>query len=156
MSYYLFGYVFVITGAFAILLAVRNKSGAAGELLSLSGLGSRSPVAAVLLLIFMIALAGFPPTSIFFARYSLFQSLVHNNHRYTAWIAAFAALPLAWSYLRIAIRAWRRAAEPGAETISVSFGAPEAIVLGVCAFVSLAAGLYSEPFLRMARYAFGQ
>ena len=156
MAYYLFSYVFIVTGAFAILLAVRNKSGAGVQLASLNGLRSGSPVAAALLIIFAIALAGFPPTGIFFARYSLFQSLLHNNHRYTAWFAAFAALPLAYSYLRIAVQAWRRNPSPDAEIPAASFGAPEAIVLGVCAFVSLAAGLYSEPFLRMARYAFGQ
>jgi hypothetical protein len=39
---------------------------------------------------------------------------------------------------------------------AVSLGVPEAVVLGICVFVSLAAGLYSEPFTRMARYAFGQ
>ncbi len=156
MAYYLFSYSFIVTGAFAILLAVRNSPGAAESRSRLNGVGAGSPVAAALLLIFMIALAGFPPTAIFFARYSLFQSMLHNNHRYTAWIAAFAALPLAWCYLRIAIQAWRRNSDPNSEILAVSFGAPEAIVLGVCAFVSLAAGLYSEPFLRMARYAFGQ
>jgi NADH-quinone oxidoreductase subunit N len=156
MAYYLFSYLFIVTGAFAILLAVRNSSSAVAQPSSFNGLGARSPVAAVLLLVFMIALAGFPPTAIFFARYSLFQSLLHNHHRYIAWIAAFAALPLAWCYLRIAMQAWRRNADPGSEVVAASFGAPEAIVLGICAFVSLAAGLYSEPFLRMARYAFGQ
>jgi NADH-quinone oxidoreductase subunit N len=156
MAYYLFSYLFIVTGAYAILLGTRNNPGADAQLSSLHGLGARSPVAAVLLIIFVIALAGFPPTAIFFARYSLFQSLLSSNHRYTAWIAAFAALPLAWSYLRIAIQAWRRDPDPNAEIVAASFGAPEAIVLGVCAFVSLAAGLYSEPFLRMARYAFGQ
>jgi NADH-quinone oxidoreductase subunit N len=148
LAYYLFTYLFVVTGAFAILLAIGHKTP--------GGLGGRSPVAAVLLVIFVIALAGFPPTAGFFARYSLFQSLLQSGHRCIAWLAAFSALPLAWSYLRIAIYAWRRSPDPNAEISAVSLGAPEAIVLGVCAFVSLAAGLYSEPFMRMARYAFGQ
>jgi hypothetical protein len=32
----------------------------------------------------------------------------------------------------------------------------QAVALGVAVFVSLAAGLYPEPFTRLARYAFGQ
>jgi len=32
----------------------------------------------------------------------------------------------------------------------------QAVALGVAVFVSLAAGLYPEPFARLARYAFGQ
>jgi len=156
LVYYLFTYLFIVTGAFAIFLATRHQSAADGHRSSLNGLGGRGAVAAVLLVIFVIALAGFPPTAGFFARYSVFQSLWRSGHRYIAWCAAFAALPLAWSYLRIAVYAWRRSPDPHAEVPLVSFGAPEAIVLGVCAFVSLAAGLYSEPFIRMARYAFGQ
>jgi hypothetical protein len=31
----------------------------------------------------------------------------------------------------------------------------QAVALGVAVFVSLAAGLYPEPFTRLARYAFG-
>jgi len=156
LVYYLFTYLFIVSGAFAVLLAARNQSAAGPQMASLNDLGGRSPVVAVLLVIFVIALAGFPPTAGFFARYSLFQSLWRSGHRYTAWCAAFLALPLAWSYLRIAVHACRRSPDSNAETAAVSLGAPEAIVLGVCAFVSLAAGLYSEPFMRMARYAFGQ
>lgn len=156
LVYYLFTYLFIVSGAFAVLLATSHQSPASPNLASLNGLGARSPIAGVLLVIFVIALAGLPPTAGFLARYSLFESLLHSGHRYIAWIAAFSALPLAWSYLRIAINAWRRNADPNAEIPVVAWGAPEAIVLGVCAFVSLAAGLYSEPFMRMARYAFGQ
>jgi NADH-quinone oxidoreductase subunit N len=105
----------------------------------------------------VIALAGFPPTAGFFARYFLFNALLETGHRYLAWFAAFSALLLAFSYLRIAWRVWRPSHhDPQIGGATLSFGAPEAIVLGACAFVSLAAGLYSEPFLRMARYAFGQ
>ena len=156
LAYYLFTYLFMVSGAFAVLLATRHQSAVGEQLSSLSGLGGRNPVAAVLLIIFVIALAGFPPTAGFFARYSLFQSLLRSGHRYVAWIAAGSALLLAWSYLRIAFQAWRRSPDPNSQIVVGSLGVPEAIVIGVCAFVSLAAGLYSEPFLRMARYAFGQ
>jgi NADH-quinone oxidoreductase subunit N len=157
VGYYLFTYLFILSGAFAVLLTLRRKGDATGYFPHLSGLRQRNPLAALLLIIFVIALAGFPPTAGFFARYFIFNALLETGHRYLAWFAAFSALPLAFSYLRIAWRAWRPwHADPQIESATLSFGAPEAIVLGACAFVSLAAGLYSEPFLRMARYAFGQ
>lgn len=154
IAYYLFTYLFILSGAFAVLLTLRRKGDAAGHLPHLNGLRNRNPLAALLLIVFVIALAGFPPTAGFFARYFLFNAVLEAGHRYLAWFAALSALPLAFSYLRIAWRAWRT--DPQIESATLSFGAPEAIVLGACAFVSLAAGLYSEPFLRMARYAFGQ
>jgi NADH-quinone oxidoreductase subunit N len=155
MTYYLFTYMFIVTGMFGVLIAVRGKHTSAGVLNDLSGLRQRSPVTALLLIVFVLSLAGTPPTAGFFGRYFIFHSLLETGHRYIAWFVALSSLPLAYSYLRIAVYAWR-GNKSGTESAAVVFGVPEAIVLGICVFVSLAAGLYSEPFTRMARYAFGQ
>jgi NADH-quinone oxidoreductase subunit N len=153
-TYYLFTYLFISTGAFAVLLTVRYKGTVDRDQVNLHGLRQKSPLTALLLIIFVLSLSGVPPTAGFFARYFIFQSLLETGHHFLAWFSAFSALPLACSYLRVAIHAWRR--DPEAETTPISFGVPQAIVFGACVFVSLAAGLYSEPFLRLARYAFGQ
>jgi NADH-quinone oxidoreductase subunit N len=155
MTYYLFTYLFIVTGIFGVLIAVRDKDASAGVLNDLGGLRQRSLVTALLLIIFVLSLAGAPPTAGFFGRYLIFHSLLETGHRYMAWFVALSSLPLAYSYLRIAVYAWR-GNKSGTESTAVAFGIPEAIVLGICVFVSLAAGLYAEPFTRMARYAFGQ
>jgi NADH-quinone oxidoreductase subunit N len=155
MTYYLFTYLFIVTGALGVLISVRGRTTSDGVLSDLSGLRQRSPVTALLLIIFVLSLAGAPPTAGFFGRYFIFRALLETGHRYIAWFVALSWLPLAYSYLRIAVYAWRRN-EPETESGPVAFGVPEAIVLGICVFVSVAAGLYSEPFTRMARYAFGQ
>jgi NADH-quinone oxidoreductase subunit N len=155
MTYYLFTYLFIVTGVFGVLIAVHAKTASGGVLKDLTGLRQRSPVTALLLIIFALALAGAPPTAGFFGRYFIFHSLLETGHRYIAWFVALSSLPLAYSYLRMAVYAWR-GNKPEFEPTTVVFGVSEAIVLGICVFVSLAAGLYSEPFTRMARYAFGQ
>ena len=157
ISYYLFTYLFIVAGTFAVLLALRHSSGVT-ELADLRGLRRDNPIAAVLLFVFIIALCGLPPTAGFYGRYLLFRSLLEAGHRYLAWFGAAAALLLAYSYLRIGLYSWRgpRPAGDDAQTRQVTFGLPESVVIGVCLFVSLAAGLYSDPFLRVARYAFGQ
>ena len=43
LAYYLFTYLFIVTGAFAILLAIRHKSAADGHRSSLNGLGRPQP-----------------------------------------------------------------------------------------------------------------
>jgi NADH-quinone oxidoreductase subunit N len=157
MTYYLFTYLFIVSGAFATLVAARYKGAAAEDLSDLGGLPRHSPLIALLLIIFVLALAGVPPTAGFFGRYFIVRSLIETAHPVLAWFAAISALPLAYSYLRMAVYAWRSSeSQTKPETSPPSFGMPEAIVLGVCVFVTLAAGLYSEPFTRMARYAFGQ
>jgi NADH-quinone oxidoreductase subunit N len=154
MTYYLFTYVFILTGAFAVLIALRCSGAPGGELSDLRGLRRRSPAAALLVTIFLLSLAGFPPAAGFFGRHFLFRELVETGHRYLAWFLAISSLPLAYAYVRIAAQTWRSVAH--AEYSPLTFSAPQSIVLGICVFVSLAAGLYSEPFLRVARYAFGQ
>lgn len=155
MTYYLFTYLFIVTGVFGVLIALRGNNTSGGVLNDLSGLRRRSPVTALLLVIFVLSLAGAPATAGFLGRYFIFHSLLDAGHRYIAWFVALSSLPLAYSYLRIAVYAWR-GNKSETEAAAVVFGVPEAIVLGICVFVSLAAGLYSEPFTRMARYAFGQ
>jgi len=155
MTYYLFTYLFIVTGVFGVLIVLRGQNTFSAALTDLSGLRRRSPVTALLLIIFVLSLGGAPPTAGFFGRYFIFHSLLESGHRYIAWFVVLSSLPLAYSYLRIAVYAWR-GNKSETETVPVAFGVPEAIVLGICVFVSLAAGLYSEPFTRMARYAFGQ
>jgi NADH-quinone oxidoreductase subunit N len=155
MTYYFFTYLFIVIGAFGVLIAACGKNTPGGVLKDLSGLRQRSAVTALLLIIFVLTLAGAPPTAGFFGRYYIFHALLETGHRYTAWFVAVSSLAVAYSYLRVAVYAWR-GSKSETESGPVTFGIPEAIVLGICVFVSLAAGLYSEPFTRIARYAFGQ
>jgi len=155
MTYYLFTYLFMVTGVFGVLIALRGESISPWVVTDLSALRQRSFATALLLVVFVLSLAGAPPTAGFLGRYFIFHALLETGHRYIAWFVALSSLPLAYSYLRIAVYAWR-GNKSETETVPVAFGVAEAIVLGICIFVSLAAGLYSEPFTRMARYAFGQ
>ncbi len=65
IAYYLFTYLFILSGAFAVLIALRPKDDSAASLSPLAGLRHRNPLAALLLIIFVIALAGFPPPPVF-------------------------------------------------------------------------------------------
>jgi NADH-quinone oxidoreductase subunit N len=170
IAYYLFIYLFMLTGAFTVLLALQRRhlpSAAAHRqaeshhaqvvenLSDLDGLRRHSPITALLLIIFVLALAGFPPTAGFFGHLFIARALLETGHPVLAWFSAFLSLPLALSYFRIAVHAWRSNSTESHHR-SVSFDLGQAIALGVCLFVSLAAGLYAEPFTRLARYAFGQ
>src|SRR5947209_3648464 len=61
IAFYLLSYVFMTAGAFAVIIVLRQKGIIGEELEDLNGLYQRSPAAAVLLLIFMLSLAGIPP-----------------------------------------------------------------------------------------------
>jgi len=153
IAYYLFAYVFMTAGAFAVVIVLRQKGLIGEELDDLNGLYQRSPAAAVLLLIFMLSLAGIPPTAGFMGKYFIFLSLIESHHPWLALFAVLYIVPALYYYFRIVAHAWLK--QPG-EAPAVFMTNAQAVALGVAVFVSLAAGLYPEPFTRLAHYAFGQ
>src|SRR5712664_1693484 len=111
---------------------------------------SRSPSAAVLLLIFMLSLAGVPPTAGFVGKYYIFLSLIETGHYYLAIFAVLYIIPAVYYYFRIVMHAWmRESTDPVRPVISPA----QALALTVTVFVSLVAGLYPEPFVRLASYS---
>ena len=140
-------------GAFAILIVLRQKGVIGEELEDLNGLYQRSPAAAVLLLIFMLSLAGIPPTAGFMGKYFIFLSLIETHHPVLAVFAVLYIVPALYYYFRIVVHAWLKA--PGEAPRPVMSSA-QAVALSVAVFVTLAAGLYPEPFTRLAQYALGR
>jgi NADH-quinone oxidoreductase subunit N len=155
IAFYLFAYVFMTAGAFAVIIVLRQKGLIGEELEDLNGLYYRSPAAAVLLLIFMLSLAGIPPTAGFMGKYFIFLSLIETKHPLLAVFAVLYIVPALYYYFRIVVHAWLK--QPGEAPRPVMTSA-QAVALGVAVFVTLAAGLYPEPFTKLAHYAlaFGQ
>jgi NADH-quinone oxidoreductase subunit N len=151
--YYLLAYAFMTLGAFAIIIIFRQRGLIGDELDDLNGLYQRSPYAAVLLLLFMLSLAGIPPTAGFMGKYFIFQSLIETHHPVIAVFAALYIVPGLYYYFRVVVHAWIK--KPGDAAVPLISDA-QLIALTVAAFVTLAAGLYPEPFTRLARYAIGQ
>jgi NADH-quinone oxidoreductase subunit N len=152
IAYYLFAYVFMTAGAFAVIIVLRQKGLIGEELEDLNGLYQRSPAAAVLLLIFMLSLAGIPPTAGFMGKYFIFLSLIESKHPVLAVFAVLYIVPALYYYFRIVVHAWLK--QPGEAPRPLMTNA-QAVALGVTVFVTLAAGLYPEPFTKLAHYAFG-
>ena len=150
--YYLIAYGFMTIGAFAVVIVLRQRGLIGDELDDLDGLYQRSPAAAVLLLIFMLSLAGIPPTAGFMGKYFIFLSLIETHHPVLAIFAALYIVPALYYYFRVVVHAWMT--RPGEEP-APQMSSAQAVALGVALFVTLAAGLYPEPFTRLARYALG-
>ena len=158
MIYYLSVNLFMTMGAFGILVLLEQPGAGAITLSDVDGLYRRNPAAALLLLIFMMALAGVPPTAGFQAKYYIVKALLAHPHPELAAFAVVCALLSVYSYGRVAAHAFKK---PSGEASSIELPAltissGQTVALTAAVFVSLAAGLYPEPFVRLARYAFGQ
>jgi len=153
IMYYLFAYAFMTIGAFAVVIVLRQKGIIGDELEDLNGLYRRSPAAAVLLLIFMLSLAGIPPTAGFMGKYFIFQALIMSRHYTLAVFGALYIVPGLYYYFRIVVHAWMR--EPGAQA-KPAITVAQAVALTVAVFITLAAGIYPQPFTQLALYAIGR
>jgi NADH-quinone oxidoreductase subunit N len=150
MMFYLLTYAFFNTGAFAIVIVLRRKGVIGDELEDMNGLFQRSPVAAILMLIFLLSLAGIPPTAGFVAKLLIFWALIETGHTKLAVLSVLYILPAVYYYFRIVAAMWSR--EPS-DAVRPRISAGQAVALTAMVLVTLAAGVYPEPFLRLASYS---
>ncbi len=150
IAFYLFVYTFMNVGAFAIVILLRRKGLIGDDLEDLNGLAYRNPGAALLLLIFMLSLAGIPPTAGFLGKYYIFLALIQTGHYYLAVFAVLYIIPAVYYYFRIVMHAWMR---ESTDPVRPSASLAQSLVLTVAVFISLVAGIYPEPFVRLAGYS---
>ena len=148
--FYIFSYVFFDAGAFAVITLLQKKGEIGDEIDDLNGLARRSPAAAILLLVFLMSLAGIPPTAGFVAKLLVLWSLVESGHPHLAVAAALSILPAAYYYFRIVAAMWVR--EPFKEAAPV-IPVAQKFALAAMLAVTLAAGIFPEQFLHFARYS---
>jgi NADH-quinone oxidoreductase subunit N len=145
---YLMVYTFMNLGAFLVLVALRRQKIIGDEMDDISGLMKKSPGYAVLMLIFLISLAGIPPTAGFLGKYYIFWSLI-EAHQYTlAVIATLYAAVAIYYYFRI-VKSMFVAEVKEKEPMATSFGIR--VALAVSGVMTLVIGVYPEPFLKLAQ-----
>ncbi len=106
--YYLFSYTFMNLGAFGVLTYLSMKGRECETLDDISGLWVKKPLTAVALGIFMLSLAGVPPTIGFFAKYRVFLSGVRAEFYWLVVIGILNSVLSAYYYLRVLVYAYMR------------------------------------------------
>ncbi|HSF09131.1 MAG TPA: NADH-quinone oxidoreductase subunit N, partial [Nitrospirales bacterium] len=110
---YLAIYSFMTIGAFS-MVAILRKGGLEGEEIEdFTGLAKRHKGGAFLMLVFMVSLAGIPPTAGFIGKLYLFMAAVNAGLAWLAVIGLIFAAISAFFYLRIVMVMYMR--EPSSE-----------------------------------------
>ena len=147
ISIYLLVYAFMNLGAFTVIVAMRRRDLIGDEIDDMSGLMYKSPTAAVLMLIFLLSLAGIPPTAGFLGKYFIFLSLLETGHTVLAVVAVLYVAVALYYYFRIVVVMFMR--EPiDQEPPSMSTGIR--LALAVTAAMTLLIGVYPNPFIEFA------
>ena len=150
---YLLVYTFMNLGAFGVITSLRHKKVIGDELDDLNGLYSRAPVEAVLMLVFMLSLAGIPPLAGFWGKYFIFLSLIETGHYALAATGVLYSVFGLYYYLKIANAMFMRQPEKGEEHLPVSYAMRA--VLGVAGFATLFIGIMPNRFIELVNWALG-
>jgi NADH-quinone oxidoreductase subunit N len=149
---YLLVYTFMNLGAFAVITSLRHRNVIGDEIDDIAGLYSRAPVEAVLMLIFLLSLAGIPPLAGFWGKYFIFLSLIETGHYGLAALAVLYSVFGLYYYLRIANAMFmREPLEKEALPLSPAMG----IALTVSALATLVIGLFPNPMINMINGVLG-
>jgi len=142
-------YALMTLGAFAmvILLCVGEVKGERID--DFTGLAQRSPMAAATMLIFLLSLAGVPPTAGFVGKLYLFGAAIERGYIWLAVIAVVNSAISLFYYMKVAMAMYMRDVPPAGLALSPS--RPLRVALFVAVLGTLAIGIYPGPFLDLAR-----
>jgi NADH-quinone oxidoreductase subunit N len=99
--FYMFAYLFTNLGAFAVVIAMEHKLGEGVLLEDYKGLAKEYPWLAVAMTLFMLSLAGVPPTIGFAAKFYVFRAAVEAQLVWLAIIGVLTSVVSAFYYLRV-------------------------------------------------------
>jgi len=150
---YLLVYTFMNLGAFGVITSLRHRKVIGDELDDLNGLYSRAPVEAVLMLVFMLSLAGIPPLAGFWGKYFIFLSLIETKHYVLAALGVLYSVFGLYYYLKIANAMFMHQPEKGEERLPLSISMRAA--LGLTALATLYIGILPNRFIELVNWALG-
>lgn len=147
-------YAFMTLGAFSIVGMLRRNGLESEEIDSLAGLAKREPMAAFLMMVFMVSLAGLPPTAGFIGKLYVFMAAIQSGLTWLAVMAVLFAAISAYYYLRVVMAMYMREPEPRGAGVPTFATSPALTIVLTCATAGvLLLGLFPGPLVSLATHA---
>jgi NADH-quinone oxidoreductase subunit N len=139
-------------GAFAVIASLRQRNVIGDEIDDIAGLFFRSPTEAVLMLVFLLSLAGIPPLAGFYGKYFIFLSLIESQHYVLASLGVLYSVFGLYYYMRIANQMFMRDA---LDETRLPVSAGMRVALGVTAFATVFIGVFPDRFIQLVNWSLG-
>lgn len=150
--FYLLIYAVIIIGAFT---AVMVSAPAGAERLSLAewgGIARRHPLFGGAMTVFLLALAGIPPTAGFAGKFLLFAAAVEAHENALVVAATATTVIAAFFYLRLIVLMWLQ--DPsGEDPVAISSSPALAAGLALTAAGTIVFGVWPQSLIDLARHA---
>lgn len=136
--YYMFAYTFMNLGAFALVVWLSRAGREYTQISDYAGLSRRQPLAAAVMAVFMLSLAGIPPAAGFFGKLYLFLAAVQTGLVGLAALGLVVSVIGVYYYLNIIVAMYFRqpehdfaSARKGGAMVAACVAAIGTLVLGV-------------------------
>ena len=147
---YMLVYGFMNLGAFGVVILLESK-GYAGETIDdYAGLAARHPGAAALMLWFMLALAGIPPTAGFMGKLYIFGAAMEGGYVWLTVIAVIMSAVSLYYYFRIVVQMYMKDGSEAEPAALISDRWTE-VMIAVCAVITLLVGIFPGPVVNWAK-----
>ncbi|HEY7668967.1 MAG TPA: NADH-quinone oxidoreductase subunit NuoN [Actinomycetota bacterium] len=137
--FYLIAYSIMTLGAFGIVMLVSARGEEQTSFASYAGLARRSPLLAGLMTLFLLSLAGIPPTVGFIAKAGVFGAAIGAGYWPLALIGVASSVVAAFFYLRLIVLMYMQ--EPQGEHDRDPSLMPR-VAIAIPAFLTLALGIF--------------
>ena len=144
--FYLVVYSAMNLGAFAIISLV-EKDEKEVTFRDYQGLASKNPLLSGVMALFLISLAGFPPTAGFVAKYGLLAAAISKGYIWLVVIAVINTFISVYYYLRLIINMYMKKNESGSQLIEISYWIT--LLLIVLSIISIYFGIFPESLLAL-------
>ncbi len=148
--FYLIVYALTNLGAFGVVAALSSRAGG-DEMQNFNGMAKRAPFLSLMMLIFVLSLAGIPPLGGFFGKFYLFASAVQADaqHFGLLWLVILGIVMSAVSlyyYLILLKHIYVTDASDQGRIITPTY---LNVTLGLAALAVIALGVYPKPILEL-------
>ena len=151
LVFYLTAYMFMNIGAFAALIGLSRRGKEYLEIEDFAGVGFKYPWIGGAFAVFLLSLAGFPPTAGFLAKFYVFSAAVRQGLAPLVIIGVLASLVSVFYYLRIIVTMYMR--EPARDVTIEPENPALFLVLFLCLYGVLQLGIFPGNILAAIRQA---
>lgn len=149
LIFYLLAYTFITMGVFGTVILLERKEYAGETYADYAGLAQRAPFLAAMMVVFMIALTGIPPTGGFVGKFYLFAAAIEAGWPWVALVGVVMSAVSLYYYFGIVAFMYLRDSE---KQTPAPLRAPALVgTIAFCALATLLLGILPGPFIELAR-----
>jgi NADH-quinone oxidoreductase subunit N len=148
---YMLVYTFMNLGAFGLVILLETRGYAGETIADWAGLSKRAPGMAAAMLIFMIALAGIPPTAGFMGKLYVFAAAVNAGFIWLVVIGLIMSAVSLYYYFRIVVQMYFKEGEEADAGAELARDRWTEVTVVACAVAVMIIGIYPAPMVGWAQ-----